>query len=356
MNAARETRGSRAGFVWSAFALAAVAVIAIVAVRRGGLLDLPPVSDRVTAETAGLSNLDQLARRAAQLDAAGSGTSDAARVGTSDAAGPGTSDAALIAASTGLKAVRDGEVERGLDSLRHALRLAPSDLVLGNAYRMTVLRLRRAALNDASARATLAGRLPPAIEREPIAFLETLRREHPGREVSLQLALAWVDELMLFPALEIKAPASVESVALLSGILEQEPAYVPALFGRGLNYLHRPARLVWPESKKMAPDAASRDLAQCVAIGRKIGGGSPRLVGTLALTLGDAYAREGHLETARSWWQIAQNTGADAGLSAAARRRFTWDDREVPDRLEQELETRMSDLDHPLSDLAILWQ
>ena len=38
------------------------------------------------------------------------------------------------------------------------------------------------------------------------------------------------------------------------GILEQEPAYVPALFGRGLNYLHRPARLVWPESKKMAPE------------------------------------------------------------------------------------------------------
>ncbi len=339
MSGAPVTRG-RSRWLWMALAVAVVAAIAVLAVRRGGLLDLPPVSDSVTAESAGLADLDRLRRRALELDEARAGDPDAA----------------LVAASTGLKAVRDGEVERGLDSLRHALRLAPSDLVLGNAYRMTVLRLRRAALNDASARAVLAGRLPPAIEREPIAFLETLEREHPSREATLQLALAWVDELMLFPALEIKAPASVESVHLLSRILEREPAYVPALFGRGLNYLHRPSSLVWPEAKKMAPDAASHDLAQCVAIGRKIGGGSPLMVGTLAMTLGDAYAREGRFETARSWWQIAQNAGDDPQLREAARRRFAWADREVPDRLEQELATRMSDLDHPLSDLAILWQ
>ncbi len=331
---------SRSGFVWTVLAIVGVAAIAVVAVRRGGLLDLPKVPDGVTAESAGLANLDQLRQRAAELEAAQRGDSDAA----------------LVAASTGLKAVADGEVGPGLDSLRHALRLAPDDLVLGNAYRMAVLKLRRAAMKDAAARAALAGRLPPAIEHEPIAFLETLRREHPSREVTLQLALAWVDELMLFGALEIKAPASVESVTLLSGILEQEPSYVPALFGRGLNYLHRPSRLVWPESKKMAPDAASRDIGMCVAIGRKIGGGSPQLVGTLALTLGDAYAREGRFENARSWWQIAQNSGGGAELGAAARRRFTWGDRDVPDRLEQELETRMSDLDHPLSDLAVIWQ
>lgn len=339
MNAALRSRGGT-GLLWTILAVVAVAVIAVVAVRRGGLLDLPSVPDGVTAESAGIANLDQLARRAADLDAPRAGDSDAA----------------LVAASTGLRAVRAGEVGPGLDSLRHALRLAPDDLVLGNAYRMTVLHLRRAALKDAQARAALAGRLPPAIEREPIAFFETLRREHPSREVTLQLALAWVDELMLFPALEIKAPASVESVTLLSGILEHEPSYVPALFGRGLNYLHRPSRLVWPESKKMAPDAASRDLAMCVAIGRKVGGASPRLIGTLALTLGDAYAREGRYENARSWWQIAQNTGGGPELGAAARRRFAWDDRDVPDRLEQELETRMSDLDHPLSDLAVIWQ
>lgn len=339
MNVALSSRG-RSGLWWTLLAVVAVAAIAVVAVRRGGLLDLPKVPEGVTAESAGIAHLDQLKQRAADLDAARAGDSDAA----------------LVAASTGLRAVRDGDIGPGLDSLRHALRLAPDDLVLGNAYRMTVLRLRRAALNDATARATFAGRLPPAIDREPIAFFEVLRREHPSREVTLQLALAWVDELMLFPALEIKAPASVESVTLLSGILEQQPSYVPALFGRGLNYLHRPSRLVWPESKKMAPDAASRDLAMCVAIGRKIGGGSPRLAGTLALTLGDAYAREGRYENARSWWQIAHNTAGDPELGTAARRRFTWDDREVQDRLEQELETRMSDLDHPLSDLAIIWQ
>src|SRR5439155_2405241 len=111
----------------------------------------------------------------------------------------------------------------------------------------------------------------------------------------------WVDELLLFPALEIQAPASVESVNLLTSTLAHDPAYVPALYGRGLNYLHRPARLVWPEARKAAPDAASRDIGRCVAIGRSIGGASPRLVASLALSLGDAYAKEGKPERARSW-------------------------------------------------------
>jgi hypothetical protein len=228
--------------------------------------------------------------------------------------------------------------------------------VIGNAYRMHVFHLRREVLADAEGREDLAPRMPAALEGQPVAFLTRLAREHPSRETRLQLALAWADEILLFGALEIKAPASVESVTLFTRILDENPSYVPALFGRGLNYLHRPARLVWPEIEKAPPDAASRDFGRCVAIGRKLGGASPRLVSTLALSLGDAHAREGRPERARSWWQIAQNAGATPDLREAIRRRFGWENEEMPDRLEAELATQMLDLDHPMTDLAVMWR
>jgi hypothetical protein len=220
---------------------------------------------------------------------------------------------------------------------------------------MAVFRLRRAALEDVS-RTSLAARLPAPLGGEPLEFLKRFAAEHPSREADLQLALAWVDEMLLYPALEIKAPASIESVEILSAVLERQPHYVPALYGRGLNYLHRPARLVWPESQAAPPDAASRDLGLCVALGRAVGGGSPALVSTLALALGDAYAKEGRGEKARSWWQIAQNQSRDAAVRAAVERRWSWTDAELLDRLEAELQTRMLDLDRPMTDLSLMWR
>jgi len=327
----------------------ALLLLAGVAYWRGGLLDLPAVPRDLTAERAGLADLRGLAGRERALEAAAAAAVDSH-------APEKSGDAALAGAAAGLALIRHGEWERGLQSMREALELAPRDLVLANAYRMAVFRLKRTALRDAALRRTLAEELPPALAREPIATLGRLRREQPCRETTLALALAQVDEMLLFPALEIKAPASVESVNLLTEILKQNPFYVPALYGRGLNYLHRPARLVWPEAHKAAPDAAPRDLGLCVAIGRRIGGGSPELVATLALTLGDAYAKTGQAQRARSWWQIAENAGGGKDLRAAVRRRFTWQDDEVLDRLEAELDQRMLDLDHPLTDLSIMWR
>lgn len=317
-----------------------VALLAGVAFLRGGLLGLPSVPRGVTGQDAGLADIAAMRARAAQLD------------GGAPAAG----DEALRLAQRGQALVRQGSVEAGLDTLRAAVLAAPHDLVIGNAYRMEIFALKRAALADTSTRTTLAETLPPAIAHEPFALFERMRREQPSREATLQLALAWVDELLLFHALEIAAPASVSSVDLFSEILATHPDYVPALYGRGLNYLHRPARLVWPESHKAAPDAASHDIGLAVAIGRKIGGASPRLVGTLALALGDSYAKEGRLERARSWWQIAQNADRDPGVRSAVRQRLAWRNAEVRDRLEDELERRMLDIDHPLTDLALMWR
>jgi hypothetical protein len=312
-----------------------------VALLRGGLLGLPSPPPGTTAASAGIEDLAALGARAGQLE-------------------PGRlaarADPALAMAAEGLDLVRRGEVESGLERMRAAVLAAPEDLVIGNAYRMQVFHLRRAALAVEPGRDGLSPAMPAALEGQPVAFVERLAREHPCRETRLLLALSWADEILLFGALEIKAPASVESVKLFSEILEENPSYVPALFGRGLNYLHRPARLVWPEIEKAAADAASRDFGRCVAIGRKLGGASPRLTGTLAMALGDAYAREGRPERARSWWQIARNACGDADLREAIHRRFDWQDAEMLDRLENELATRMLDLDHPLTDLAVMWR
>jgi hypothetical protein len=312
--------------------------LAILAVSRSGLLGLPPAPGDLTPEQAGLAGLDRLASRARALGERRPGD-----------------DVVLARAVLGLEAIAAGDTSRGLALLRTALGQAPTDLVLGNAYRMTVFGLKRAALTSGADRATLAARMPPELEGEPLRFLDALARAHPCREVDLQRALSWVDEMLLFPALEIKAPASVASVDLLSGILAREPWYVPALFGRGLNYLHRPSRLVWPESEKAPPEAARRDLERCVAAGRKVGGASPRLVGSLALALGDAYAKEGRRERARSWWQIAANAAGDPALRQAVERRFAWEDAEMIERLEAELENEMLDAEHPMTDLALIW-
>jgi hypothetical protein len=208
---------------------------------------------------------------------------------------------------------------------------------------------------DPSRGATETERLPVWLANEPLATIRRLEARRADREVTLQHALAWADEIVLYPALEIQAPANVEAVNLLTALLEREPAFVPALYGRGLNYLHRPIRLVWPESRKAPPDAASHDLGLAVAIGIRIGGASPRLRATLAMALGDAHAREGHPDRARSWWQIAQNAG-DPAIQPAVRRRFAWSDDEMLDRLEAELESRLRDGERPLTDLAVMWQ
>jgi hypothetical protein len=240
--------------------------------------------------------------------------------------------------------------------MRRGIRLDPNNLVLANAYRMVVFRLRRDFLAASRRALAVAPKFPPELDGQPIAFFEELDRQHASRETKLHLALSWVDEMLLFPALEIKAPASVQSVDLLTQVLDKDdPAYVPALFARGLNHLHRPARLVWPESARTPKDAAARDIGRCVAIGRRLGAGSARLQATLALSLGDAYVKAGRLNVARSWWQIAQNLCRDQDLQTAVRRRYAWQNEEILDRLEDELDRGRGELDHPMTDLAMMW-
>jgi hypothetical protein len=79
------------------------------------------------------------------------------------------------------------------------------------------------------------------------------------------------------------------------------------------------------------------------------------LKGTLALSLGDAYVKTGRLNVARSWWQIAQNLCRDSDFQTSILRRYAWQNEEILDRLEEELDRGRAELEHPMTDLALMW-
>jgi hypothetical protein len=269
----------------------------------------------------------------------------------------GSRTAAIDEARCALAEITTGRAPDGLARLGRALAAEPTDLVIGNAFRMEVLRMKREFLAESRRQGARAPLLPAHLRDEPLATLEAIRSRTPGREIALQVALAHVDRMILNPALEIRAPASIDSVRELNAILtDADSHYVPALFARGLNHLHRPLRLAWPERPAPAKDAASRDLGLAVAIGARIGGAPARLRGRLLIALGDAYAHEDRIGIARSWWATARETCSDAWVRSEVALRMAWTDGEAADRLEELLAERVLDQDHPLSDLSFLWE
>lgn len=329
------------------FSAVVIVAIAAVAWARMGALGLPSVPSNLDLHAAGLEHLHAFAA----VDQCVRLESQHGESGSSERCTPGNTQRAV----TAYRQVKNGDVDAGLAGLREALRVEPTDLAIANAYRVVVFELQRDFLREARQKGNLTPQFPPNLDGEPISFFQELCREHGTRETKLALALAWVDKMLLFPALEIKAPSSVESVDILTDILEHDPYYVPALFARGLNHLHRPARLVWPKAAETPIDAAAQDIGKCVAIGRKVGAGSARLQATLAIALGDSYVKAGRLGVARSWWQVAQNLCGDPDLQQSIRRRYGWSDGEALDRLEEELDHARGELERPMTDLAMMW-
>jgi len=312
------------------------------------LTGLPQVPGDLTAEDVGMDDLERALREAPLLETAMDETER-----RQFAAQPPRDP--LQQARWALHRIAAGDFENGMRLLGDAVRSDPESLVLGNAYRVAVHHQKLRAQAEARRRGEFAAELPETLRSQPEELLEAIAAKAPGRQIELQIALAQVDRMVLNPALEIKAPASIESTRLLTSILEEHPYYVPALYARGLNYLFRPRKLVWPENPKPATDAGSRDLGRAAAAALKVGGAPPRLRALVLTTLGDAYAHEENMSQARSWWLLARESGADAATRREIGTRMTWTDTEAPDRLEARLEERMADQQHPLSDLSFLW-
>ncbi|HTK83179.1 MAG TPA: hypothetical protein VL633_12905 [Bacteroidota bacterium] len=324
-----------------------------VAYYRSGLLSLPEVPNEVYAGVAGLQGIDEMKIYDDDLIGITPPAADPYQTGETS---PVRSD--FDSAKSALDEIRNGEEEEGFTALEEIVRRNPASLVLGNALRMEALRLKRKWLVTNADKSEIALVFPDYLRDEPIHFFRELVKTNPSREVKLQLASSLVDHMLLFPALEIKAPSSVEAVEILTGILKdrENQYYVPALYARGLNYLYRPFNLVWPERIAAPADAASTDIAMAVAVGQKIGAGSDRLKAELSLALGDAYAKEGKLGLARSWWQIANNMAREDAFRQRVFTRLHWSDDDVSANLEEVFDHQMNDLDHPLSDLRIMWR
>lgn len=325
---------------------AAALMMALVACTR--VTGLPAVPDTVTRKDAGLDRVAQWASEARSLSQP---VTDAERARWREAPPADAVDRARAA----FDRIASGDTTGGLRALGDVVAEAPDDLVLGNEFRMRVYRAKREFLAAATARGERSAALPEPLRDEPMASLQRAAGGHGTRELGVQLALAHVDEMVLNPALEVKAPASIDSVRAFTAVLAKDPHYVPALVGRGLNHLNRPRLLVWPEKPPPPADAASQDLALAAAVGAKTGGASARVKGLLLLLLGDAYAHEGKAAIARGWWTMAQGTTSDRGVQSELELRAAWPESEMPDRLEERLEQRMAEMDAPLSDLSFLW-
>jgi hypothetical protein len=309
---------------------------------------LPEVPAAVSAHDAGLDALPALAEQARRLESP-LADADRARFSASAPATP------LEMAVWGRDLLQRGRTEEGLHMMAEAALAAPSDLVIVNAFRMAVLRAQLARLQEARLRGDRMPEPPPYLRGEPLATLDRAAAGDPSRELQLQIALAYVDTMVLHPALEVKAPASIDSVRALTALLDRSPWYVPALVGRGLNHLYRPNDLVWPEKPAPPPDAARADFALAAAVGAKVGGAPPRLKGLILVMLGDACAHEGRVDLARSWWVLARETSSDERTLREIGARMSWTDQEAPRKLQERLEERMADLDHPVGDLSFLW-
>ena len=324
-------------------AIVILATLAAVAYYRSGLMNLPSVPEEVTAQAAGLDRLPEM-----------KSVDDAITTGRS------SSDTKLATTISALEEINKGNEQTGVIQLQDAVRHDPTNLVLGNVLRMELMKLKRKWLAENAGKSEIALHLPEYLNDQPVRFFRELVKSQPSREVKLQLALSLVDHMLLFPALEIKAPSSVESVEILTDILkngnQKDVYYVPALYARGLNYLCRPFNLVWPERIAAPANAASNDIGLAVAVGQKIGAGSDALKAELSLVLGDAHAKEGKLSLARSWWQIANNMVREGKFRERVFTRLQWNDDDVAANLEETLQHQMEDLDHPLSDLRFMWQ
>lgn len=329
-------------------AAAVLAVVCAAPLSCAKVTGLPEVPASLTRRDAGL---DELPRFVEEGKALARPLTDEER--SRFAAGPPT--AVVDRTRAAMDRIARGDAPGGLSMFSGIVEANPADMVVGNAFRMQVHRMKRDFLAAERARGERSPAFPDYLSSEPLSTLTRAASASATREPRIQIALAYVDKMMLDPALEVRAPASIDSVHAFTEVIDGSPYDVPALVGRGLNHLNRPHRLVWPEHPAPPENAASQDLGLAAAVGAKVGGASARVKGMLLLLLGDAYAHEGKPGLARSWWTLAAEATGDRRVQDELRIRATWPEPEMADRLEARLEERMGEVDAPVSDLAFLW-
>ena len=133
-----------------------------------------------------------------------------------------------------------------------------------------------------------------------IAFFEELARAHPRvPNVRLQLASAYVDKIPTcggMAAVVSKGTLARKSLDQLDPLIAEDASWWPALYSRATNHLY------WPRALLHSTDAA-RDFERLVALGEADPGGARPYHLRAYLGLGDAWAKHGDFEAARSAWR-----------------------------------------------------
>ena len=131
----------------------------------------------------------------------------------SDAGLDGLGEAAEKA-RVALDGVRGGDSVSRLEALGGLVEANPENLVLGNAFRMEVYRQKRQFLAAGRARGERSPDFPDALAAEPLATLTRIAAKNPATELRVQVGLSHVDQMVLDPALEVAAPASIDPTTM----------------------------------------------------------------------------------------------------------------------------------------------
>ena len=190
----------------------------------------------------------------------------------------GLLESLVTRAAPGPEAGAPGDLELG--GLEARLRETPGDIGLGSAYRLKCVELE-------------------AHERS-VLFFEELSRAHLSEPAAgLQLALAYADKIPTRTGLAsfmAKGQLAQRSLEQLDAVIALRPDWWPAVFSRAMNQLH------WPRALNRS-EAAARDFERLIELqAAEAAGPRPHFV-RAHLGLGDARAKGGDLEGARSAWE-----------------------------------------------------
>ncbi len=198
---------------------------------------------------------------------------------------------ALLEDAAGQALIRQGQLDRGLAYMQAAAQAEPDNLRYTNDYRL--------ALRD-------HGRYT---EEETFFSHQAQLFKTPNTVISL--ALVYVDEMRACPkppdGLVCQAQNSSHSISILDDVLAQHPYNIIARYARGLNHLY------WPSLMGHLPKAQV-DLQYAVALTQPLESISRAFTPQAYAALGDVFAKDGQIDTARNVWLNGETVAPGASI------------------------------------------
>lgn len=187
---------------------------------------------------------------------------------------------AAIQDAAGMALIKAGKLDQGLAYLKAAAEADPDNLRITNDYRLSLRDQKRYTDEE--------------------AFFSDLQKKHNTLNVSIHLALSYVDEMRSCPkppdGLVCQAQFSTRSIDLLNTLLSQHEYNVIARYARGLNHLY------WP--RLMGHLAGSQaDLQYSVALLPLLKGISTEFGDDAYTALGDVFGKDGKPDEAQNVWR-----------------------------------------------------